>query len=270
MTTAATMTMTKEYRSPYGVVVVDDSEIFIKGLQSLAMNENSHVQLLGWAHTPDEALKVCRRVRPQVVVVDLCLPPTSHTHRNRATMRRTAASGSGVHPTPSTHGKQLVRYTSPIYGLKLIRALCEQFSDSLRILATSSRKEDALVAQAILAGAGGFVDRDSDPDAFLDAIARVAQGEAYLDQHSRQVAEEVQRIRKHITPREKEVLRYVCMGYSNQEIAECLGIKVRTVESYVRSLCEKFGVRTRGQVSAEAWRLGICMSDGNGGVIILL
>ncbi|MDQ7028422.1 MAG: response regulator transcription factor [Ardenticatenia bacterium] len=237
--------MFKHKRRPYRFVVVDDSIIFIQGVRSTVRN-TPHLELVGWANTPEEAIKKYKQVRPDVVVVDLCLPE----HR---------ASQS-----------QLIRHADPRCGLDLIRTLRGQRRNGPRILATSTRVEDGLIVQAMRAGAKGFVDRDIDPDQFLGAITRVAKGDTVFDDRHFHLVKEVEKIDQALTRRERQVLRLLCQGSSNKQIAEHLGISVRTAESYVRSLCDKFGVSKRYEVTTKAWRLGLCLTSSNGKIIWLL
>ncbi len=215
---------------PYRVLVVDDGPIFIEGL-SRHIEQDPDLELAGVAHTADEALRLCARRRPHLVVVDLRLP--------REFVQ-----------------EQLIRNTDPNLGIELIRKIRCRWPDQTRILATSSTPEDPLVLQAIEAGAAGFVDRNVDPALFIKAMRRVLAGEMVLDVRHYRLLQERRSLR--LTQRERDVLRYLCRGLTDRDIAAELNVGVRTVEAYVRSLREKFHARTRGEVAAKARRLGLC------------
>jgi DNA-binding NarL/FixJ family response regulator len=123
---------------------------------------------------------------------------------------------------------------------------------------------DRAIEQAIKVGALGFVVKNDDPSAIPSAIRAVARGEQYF---SPTVAERVKGsladIRKRkitgtrgatLSEREIEVLRYVGKGFAKKQIAEMLGISVKTVDKHVTSVMEKLDIHDRVELALYAVR----------------
>lgn len=215
---------------PWRLLVVDDSRVFVEGLRAY-VNQEARVELVGHATTPAEALEACRRLKPDLVLLDLRLPENVPVGE-----------------------RQLVREADAARGLVLLREMVKKWP-RVRVLATSSVVEDWLVVEAMLAGAKGFVDRNSEPGVLLDALKRVGEGQLVLTQYHFELL--MARKRLHLTERELEILSLVCEGLTNRQIAGRLGLRESTVRKYVEDLRHKFHARTRGEVCAKAYRLGL-------------
>ncbi len=130
-----------------------------------------------------------------------------------------------------------------------------------KILALSMHRDAVYVREMLRAGAKGYLVKDIDDDALIDAVRAVARGEAYL---SPAVANSVlEDYRKHVTnpidlltPREREVLQLIAEGKTNKEIASHLNLSVYTVEAHRSRLMEKLNLHSTGDLVRFAIRNG--------------
>ena len=189
----------------------------------------SDINLVGEASTVDEALVLVDRSRPDVVLVDLHVPPGS--------------------------------------GIDFLRQSRDRWPDMKTIVLTVER-EESLVLEAMNAGASGFVTKDSSLPAILDAARRVADGETVVEglstgrliDHFVSLARETERsaeILGELSPREREVLALLAAGRSNQQIGSALGISARTAATHVANIYRKLQVNNRVDAARAAQRLGL-------------
>lgn len=130
-----------------------------------------------------------------------------------------------------------------------------------KILALSMHRDAVYVREMLRAGAKGYLVKDIDDDALIDAVRAVMRGEAYL---SPAVANSVlEDYRKHVTnpidlltPREREVLQLIAEGKTNKEIATHLNLSVYTVEAHRSRLMEKLNLHSTGDLVRFAIRNG--------------
>jgi len=128
-------------------------------------------------------------------------------------------------------------------------------------LALSMHRDAVYVREMLRAGAKGYLVKDADDDALLDAVRAVARGEAYL---SPSVADAVLTdYRKHVTnpvdlltAREREVLQLIAEGKTNKDIANQLSLSVYTVEAHRSRLMEKLNLHSTGDLVRFAIRNG--------------
>jgi DNA-binding NarL/FixJ family response regulator len=125
-------------------------------------------------------------------------------------------------------------------GLDLIGPMVER-SPKTRILILSMFSEPEYAAAALDRGAFGLVAKSASPETLIDAIRRVARGDAIPAEHV-------------LTAREQEVLTRLAAGDGNDEIAAALGIQCKTVEGYCQRLMDKLGIHTRAGLIAHARR----------------
>ena len=193
---------------PLRVVVAEDSTLLREGIASLL--EAAGFEVVGRCGTPDDLLLKVRSYAPDVVTVDIRMPPT-HTDEGL----RAAREIREKYPTVGV--LVLSQYAEPAYALELLQESAE--------------------------GAGYLLkDRVSDVDEFVDAIRRVAAGGSALD--SAVVSQLVGRRRADdplsgLTPREREVLELMAQGRSNRAIADKLVVTERAVEKHVTSIFAK-------------------------------
>ncbi|MBZ2179680.1 MAG: response regulator [Acidobacteriota bacterium] len=130
-----------------------------------------------------------------------------------------------------------------------------------RVLALSMHRDAVYVREMLKAGAKGYLVKDADDDALLDAVRAVARGDAYL---SPSVADSVLTdYRRHVTnpmdlltAREREVLQLIAEGQTNKDIASQLSLSVYTVEAHRGRLMEKLNLHSTGELVRFAMRNG--------------
>ena len=135
----------------------------------------------------------------------------------------------------------------------LIRTLRERFP-GLALLACGANADPMALSRALFVGADGFVDKNADPAEFLDALSRVAEGEMVLagppSEWVGAIANQIEERRENgsgisLTQREHEVLTVAAQGLTARQIAECLGVRERTVTTHLGHIYTKLGVGTR-------------------------
>ncbi|MBC8163451.1 MAG: response regulator transcription factor, partial [Roseiflexaceae bacterium] len=188
------------------VVIADDHEVVLRGL-SLTIAGEPDMRLLGAATNGTEVIALVAATQPDVVLLDIHMPNTDGIVA-AATLRK-------AHP-------QLI------------------------ILMLSSYSDDARIYAALRAGANGYLLKEMSGDALLAAIRAAARGEPQL--HPKIAQRLMQRVMPptdplaQLSPREREVLRWIAHGFSNKEIAAATNLTEQTVKSYVREILSKLDV----------------------------
>jgi len=215
--------------APIRVLVCDDQELIRTGLATI-INAQDDLEVVGECGDGQAAVDLGRRLRPDVVVMDVRMPVLDGIEATRR------LAGAGVaHPA--------------------------------RVLVLTTFNLDEYVYEALRAGASGFLLKDAPPTQLLHGIRTVAAGTALLDPKvTRQlVGRYAARIRPAgnspddtpLTPRELEVLRLVAEGLSNREIAEALHLSPETVKTFVSRILTKLSLRDRVQAVVYAYRHGL-------------
>ncbi len=139
-------------------------------------------------------------------------------------------------------------------GLAATRAILAQHPDAA-ILMLSMHSEETVVRQALDAGARGYILKSALDLDLAAAVKRVAAGETVLDPAV--VREPAAGERRHLSPRELEVLQLICKGYSNREIAAKLTLSVNTVAVHRASIMNTLGVHKTAELVAYAIQNGL-------------
>ena len=162
----------------------------------------------------------------------------------------------------------LVDITMPrLGGLEAIGRI-RQVSPRTRVVVLTMHDDQAYASAAMAAGAAGHILKDVDAGELLSAIRAVHRGRTFIDLSRPGVANAMVGSRaarrgeapdpsKLLSQREWQVLRLVAQGHANREIAERLGLSVKTVETYRTRLAEKLGLRTRAAIVGFAVDLGL-------------
>ena len=203
------------------VMLVDDHAIVREGYKRL-LELQSDIVVVAEAGDGGEALNQWRALRPAVVVIDLGLP------------------GMG--------------------GLELIARL-RQRDEACRMLAFSMHRDAVWVAQALRAGALGYVTKSSAPSQLVGAVREVNQGRRVLSPDvSGEVASALldpQDSAAHgLSPREFEVMRLLVGGRTPQEIAQSLSLSVKTVHNVHYQIKSKLGTASDFELARMAWERG--------------
>ena len=199
-------------------VIAEDSVLLRQGIERVL--ESAAVEVVGSTETAEELLLQVREHRPDVVIVDIRLPPTHSDEGLRAALQ--------------------IRSEAPSVGVLVVSQYLE-LGLALKLLADSA------------AGVGYLLkDRIADVDEFVAAVRRVAAGGSAIDPTI--VSTLLSRRRNddplhELTPREREVLELMAEGRSNQGIADQLVITLRSAEKYVSSVFGKLGLPHTGTES---------------------
>ncbi|NUR92203.1 MAG: response regulator transcription factor [Nonomuraea sp.] len=214
---------------PLRVLVCDDQALIRTGFATI-IDAQPDMEVVGECADGRAAVDLARRLRPDIVVMDVRMPVLGGIDATRL------LAGAGVE--------------SPV-----------------KVLVVTTFNLDEYVYEALRAGASGFLLKDAPPAQLLHGIRTVASGAALLaPEVTRQlVGRYAARIRPvHdtpddtvLTPRELEVLRLIADGRSNSEIAATLVISQETVKTYVSRILAKLGLRDRVQAVVYAYRNGL-------------
>jgi len=199
------------------VVLVDDHAMFRAGVRS---ELGEHVEIVGEAATPAEAIAVIRETNPNVVLLDVHMPDGG--------------------------------------GLAVLQAVSTDLPDT-RFLALSVSDAAEDVIALIRAGARGYVTKTISADELADAIGRVAEGDVVFSPRlagfvldafrGAPVTPSVDPEYDQLTPREREVLRLLARGYAYKEIAAELFISIKTVETHASNVLRKLQLSSRHQLT---------------------
>jgi DNA-binding NarL/FixJ family response regulator len=202
------------------VVVVDD-HLSIRQMLTRILEADGDYEIVGSAGSGLEGLKLCRKLRPRVVILDLMLPELS--------------------------------------GVELLAKLREERHDC-RLLVYSGTLNQSLVLSALRARPHGFVHKEDPLSTLIDAIRTVAQGGTYMTSFATQLAESVgdrESPLEKLSGREREVLQLVAEGCSSKEIASRLNLSTKTVEHHRTSIMQKLGLHDIASLTRLAVREGL-------------
>lgn len=214
------------------VIVADDQAMVRAGFRLLLSGEPD-LEVVGEASNGLEAVDKTRRMRPDVVLMDIRMPELDGLEATR----RILASGDGT-----------------------------------RVLVLTTFDLDEYVFEALRSGASGFVLKDDPPEQLLAAIRVVAEGDALLSPAvTQRVIRRFTRLGRpaappgfsELTERERDVFRLIARGYSNREIGDELFISATTVKTHMTHILQKLHLRDRVQVVVLAHEAGLLDEPGN-------
>jgi DNA-binding NarL/FixJ family response regulator len=240
---------------PSRIVVADDHPLFRSAIRH-TLEAHSDLEVVAEAVNGQEAVELCRRLRPDLVLMDLRMPVMD--------------------------------------GVAATKAIKREFPETL-VLVLTAVDESASLSDSLEAGAAGYVLKDAPAARVTDAVRRTLAGESALDQgvamglltrlmNGRVEEEESGQKRAatnpfssqsppedagsrpdaSLTPREVDVLRMVVLGQTNQQIARNLSISLSTVKRHVRHIREKLEASDRVQAAVRAIELGL-LDERSGG-----
>ena len=225
---------------PARLLIADDHALAREGMRSMMANEPD-LQIVGEAKDGEEVLKLCRRFRPELVLMDVRMPKMD--------------------------------------GLEATRAI-KEISPQTAILVVSTYENQEYLLEAIKAGAAGYILKEATKGQLLSAVRTVLAGETHLNQELamrviRNLIDEQQSSTQGyadvlpssgrpsderagpsplemLSPRELDVLRLIAQGRTNQRISEELLVSVSTVKKHVHQIVAKLGVSDRTQAAISA------------------
>jgi DNA-binding NarL/FixJ family response regulator len=218
--------------SPSRIVVADDHPL-IRHALTTTIDEQPDLEAVGEATDGLEAVELCRRFQPELVLMDVLMPKMDGLEATRRIKRE----------FPRTSVLVLTAVDDPIY-----------------------------LSEALKAGAAGYVQKGATTQETIGAVRKVLEGESSLDQQlATQLLKRLMENPKPepngvpnkeslsglLSTRESEVLGLVARGYTNQQIARNLLISLSTVKKHVRNAICKLGVSDRTQAAVRAVELGV-------------
>jgi len=214
---------------PIRVLLADDHAVVRSGLRALLSGEPD-VQVVGEASTGREAVAKAEALRPDVAVMDISMPDMDGLEATRAIRQR---------------------------GLPT------------QVVVLTVHADDEYLLRALDAGACGYVVKSASDTDLLQAIRLAAQGQVFLYpsavrrvlSHYVQSRGQRKRLPEQLSGREQEVLRLTAAGYTNQEIAQELGISPKTVDTYRQRIMEKLGLERRSELVRYALRKGLLRAE---------
>ncbi|MGO4535355.1 response regulator [Leifsonia sp. 2MCAF36] len=211
------------------VLLADDQHLVRAGFRALLESEDD-VEIVGEASTGREAVEIARRTGPDVVLMDIRMP-----------------DGDGLWATGEIVADPALAGT--------------------RIVIVTTFELDEYVAQAIVAGASGFLVKDTEPVELIRAVRVVAAGDALLSPGvTRRLIERVSgglrpapdtAALEQLTEREREVLTLVAHGLTNSEIGERLYLSPLTAKTHVSRIMTKLDARDRVHLVVLAYETGL-------------
>jgi two-component system response regulator NreC len=214
---------------PIRVLIVDDHTLVRSGLRLLLEAEEGFV-IEDEAGDAEQAIRLARLHKPDVILLDVVLPGRS--------------------------------------GLEAIDDILHA-APRARILVLSMQDDPSYVRQAFGAGASGYLLKEAADDELVQAVREVAAGGRYVHPAlgARLAAAEAEaKARAEADPlseREREVLRLLALGHTNQEIAKLLFISVRTAETHRAHVMQKLRLSTRAELVRHALHQGLLEPDGD-------
>jgi DNA-binding NarL/FixJ family response regulator len=214
------------------IVVADDHEVVRAGFAEL-LDTRPDFTVVGTAPDGAEAVRLCRELQPDVVLMDVRMPVMD--------------------------------------GIEATRQLADSGQTQPRVIILTTFDLDEYVYEALRAGASGFLLKDVTAERLFEAVRVVADGEALLAPGvTRRLISEFSALRRNsnpdgsatvglrtLTPRETQVLRLVAEGLSNAEIAARLVVNEETVKTHVSRVLRKLGLRDRTQAVVAAYESGL-------------
>lgn len=211
-----------------GVLVVDDQTLIRSAIIDLITHSDG-LDVVGQASDGQRAVELARRLRPDVVLMDIRMPGTD--------------------------------------GIAATRTICEDPDlREVRVLVLTTFEEDRYVVAALRAGASGFIGKGSEPGQIVDAIRAAHRGNAMLspvatrsliDRYVRPTTGPTPETLPGLTEREVEVLTQVGSGLSNDEIAQALVISPHTAKTHVNRIMTKLHAHDRAQLVIAAYESGL-------------
>ncbi len=198
------------------LLLVDDHALILEGLRAV-FETVPHMEVVGEAGGVAEAVAEARRCLPDVIILDMWLPDGN--------------------------------------GIEVCREIRSRFPETSCLVLTSYA-DDRAMFEAVIAGAAGYVLKETRASELVDDIRKLAAGESLLDESvTQRVLASMRSAEEHrapLSPQEERILDLIGEGLSNREIAQRLHLAEQTVKNYVSRLMAKLGFERRVQAALYA------------------
>lgn len=214
---------------PLRTLVADDHRLFRQGLISLMNARPDMVTVIGEAEHGAEAVEMCERLKPDLVMMDILMPQMD--------------------------------------GLQAAHRILELCPTTSIIMLTASTSDEHL-GDAIDLGVAGYLQKNLDSNELFDLILGITHDEVAITQATasrfmKNIGGRHASSVEQITARELEVIQLAATGISNPQIAARLQISVNTVKAHIKSILEKLNLENRTQLAAYATRKGLITQESN-------
>ncbi len=202
------------------VIIADDHEIFRQGLKAV-LNEISFVKVVAEANNGCQLLKIVKKEKPDIILMDIRMPQLD--------------------------------------GIEATRKIHEAYP-GIGIIGLTSYEDISYFNGMLKSGALGFLLKNTSKEELEQAILSVAEGKSYFSEEFRYTTEAQKHTAREnlkLTKREQEVLELICKGMTNAEIADNLGISVKTVDGHRMRLMEKTGAKNAANLVHFAYKNGL-------------
>ena len=215
---------------PLRTLVADDHRLFRQGLISLMNARPDMVTVIGEAEHGAEAVEMCERLNPDLIMMDILMPQMD--------------------------------------GLQAARRILEKCPNTAIIILTASTSDKHL-GDAIDLGVSGYLQKNLDSNELFDLILGITHDQVAITQSTasrfmKNIGGRHTATVEQVTAMELEVLQLAATGISNPQIAARLQISVNTVKAHIKSILEKLNLENRTQLAAYAARKGLITQEGNG------
>ncbi len=206
------------------VLLIDDQQLIRAGVRRI-LGECDEIEVVGEAATGEEGLVLAKKLRPDVVLMDIHMP------------------GMG--------------------GLEATRRL-RMLENPPAVIALSVSGQEPYPSHLLAAGAGGYLSKDCASDEVVEAVLAVRSGKRYISRDvakdyalTHAVGDPTGSPTPSLSSRETEILTLTCQGRNAKDIGNLLHISPGTVRTYRHRIYEKLGVRTPVELLREAWNHGL-------------
>jgi two-component system response regulator NreC len=209
------------------VVVVDDHAVVRSGIK-LLLERQEDIEVVGEAGNAKDAVFRARALKPDVILLDVVMPGES--------------------------------------GIEVLPQLQKESADT-KVLVLSMQDDPSYVREAFAAGASGYVLKEAADEEVVSAVREVAGGGRYVHPAlgarlvAAEAAERAAAEADPLSDREREILRLLALGHTNQEIAQQLYISVRTAESHRAHIMQKLRLTTRAELVRYALSRGLLTEE---------
>ncbi|MBI2860738.1 MAG: response regulator transcription factor [Chloroflexi bacterium] len=207
------------------LLIADDHAVVRAGLR-LLLDSQPDIEVLGEARDGEAALREAKRLKPDIVLMDIAMPGMN--------------------------------------GLEATRALKSE-NPEIQVMALSMHADDRYFFQMLQAGASGYIIKGAEPAELLAAIRTVARHQPYiypglvqkLMRHYQDETAATESLLEKLSPRETEILKLIAEGLSGREIGEKLFLSPHTVERHRANIMEKLGLHNKAHLIKFAIQMGL-------------